>query len=370
MRYILVLFFIFITFNFTKATETPKCIPAIGVGEAMITKDYLSAKSEAIMRAKWDAIEKALGTDIQVKDIVENFKLLDEVILKDIKGFIKDMKIVKEENFGNFIRVYIKTCVYPKKAEETLALLTRETAISILFLIEDKGQIYIDKSNPLIISLTKELLNQGFQIYDLSKSRKISPKNIKSSIDSRNLSYLEYILKKSLSKALVIGKVNFITLSKAGQNIGYGIKSSLYFIRAYANYYIFIKNKEYVKILASGIVSSKGFGFTEEAAKQKALLRLSELLTNEIMRNLNKYTLFKYNVITLIVEDVYSVSENFKIKEKLQKLPWVKSVVDLGIGKFKVEYLENPIYLANALENNLHYKVKEFSPTKIVIEVN
>ncbi|RUM46446.1 MAG: hypothetical protein DSY47_08095 [Hydrogenothermus sp.] len=370
MRYILVLFCTFITFSFAKATEISKCIPATGVGEAMITKGYPSAKSEAIMRAKWDAIEKALGTDIQVKDIVENFKLLDEVILKDIKGFIKDVKIVKEENFGNFIRVYIKTCVYPKEAEKTLALLTKETAISMLFVVEDNGQIYIDEINPLTTSLTKELLDQGFQIYDLSKSRKISLKSIKSSIDSRNFSYLENILKKSLSKALVIGKVSFTILSKSGQSIGYGIKSSLYSVRAYANYYIFINNKGYVKILASGIVSSKGFGLTEEEAKQKALLRLSEQLTNEIVYNLNKYMLFKHNVITLIVEDVYSVSENFEIKEKLQKLPWVKSVVDLGVGKFKVEYLENPVYLANALENNLNYKVKEFSPTKIVIELN
>ena len=370
MRRILILLFCFIVFSFAKDEEIPKCIPSIGVGEAFITKDYNSAKLEAIMKAKWDAIEKALGTDIQVKDIMENFKLLDEVILKDIKGFVKDVKIVKEENLGDFVRVYIKTCVYPKKAEKTLALLTKETAISILFLIEDNGHIYIDKANTLTVSLTNELLSQGFQIYDLSKSKNISLRSIKNSIDSRNFSYLENILKISLSKALIVGKVSFTVLSKSGQNIGYGIKSSLYSVKAYAKYYVFIKDKGHVKVIASGIVSSKGFGLTEEEAKQKALLRLSEQLTNEIVYNLNKYMLFKHNVITLIVEDVYSVSENFKIKEELQKLPWVKSVVDLGIGKFKVEYLENPVYLANALENTLNYKVKEFSPTKIVIEFN
>ncbi|RMD46835.1 MAG: hypothetical protein D6834_01860, partial [Aquificota bacterium] len=115
-----------------------RCISSTGTGEASITTDYASAKMEAFARAKWDALEKALGTQVNVKSVVENFKLLDEVITKDVKGFIRNVKIINEENYGDYVRITIKGCVYPQQAEKALSLLTKNTAFNVLLIVQDR----------------------------------------------------------------------------------------------------------------------------------------------------------------------------------------------------------------------------------------
>jgi hypothetical protein len=92
---------------------------------------------------------------------------------------------------------------------------------------------------------------------------------------------------------------------------------------------------------------------------------LSPKLADDILQKIYKYMNLKRKIITVEFDGIKSVSQNFEIKEQLQKLAWVKSVEDIGIGKFKVEYFENPIYLANAIESILHYRIEEFSPIKI-----
>ncbi len=375
-KYIFVQFFSFflLVFSFTTASD---CVPSVGIGEVTITDNYTSAKEEAIARAKWDAITKAFGEDINVKEVMENFQLLDQVVVKKIGGFVKDIKVLNEEiyqdpqNHKKYLKVEIETCVYPKKAEEALALLTKNTSINIIFITEKDGRFVLDEANPVSTQFVQSLIDQGFQIYDLTSHlsyRQI--RKIESSIKNGNLIYLKNLLSKNFAGALIIGKIYFKNVSQIGQDIGYGITNTFSVVKAFADYYLVTKDKNNLRILASGNVSSKGIGLNTEIAKQKALSKLSQELTDDILEKIDNYLLFKQTNVIIVVEDLNSVSKNFEIRNKLQKLPWVESVDIIGKGKFKVKYLENPIYLANSLEKIYNYKVVEFSPTKIIISLN
>ena len=373
MRKILILFVSFVihtlflqnSYAFPKA----KCIPSTGTGEAAITTDYASAKMEAFARAKWDALEKALGTQVSVKSVVENFKLLDEVITKDVKGFIDNVKIIDEKNYGDSVAVTIKGCVYPQKAEKALSLISRNTAFNVLLITQDRNRITLDEMNPVTADLINILNEQGFEVYDFASQPGIDPYKIERAIASKRFITLRHLLSKSLAGATIVGKIVFLYQSKAGQNIGYGISSPFNVVNAQAQYYLLVKDRGRIRILASGSVSAKGTGMNDDFAKNKAMKALAPKLADDILQKIDRYLKAKRKVVTVIVEGIDSVSKNFDFKQQLQKLVWVKSVEDLGVGRFRVEYLEKPVYLANAIESILGYKIEEFTPTKIKVSL-
>ncbi len=344
-----------------------RCIKSRGVGEAAVLRDYSSAKMEAFARAKWDAVEKALGTNIQVKSVLENFKMLDEVILKDVRGFIRDVKILDEKNFGDAVQITVEGCVYPEEAERALSLLSRNTAFNVVLVVQRDRTVELDEMNPVTTNLINILNEQGFEVYDFAGDPNIDPYKVEKAISQKRFITLRSIFSKNLAGATIIGKIRFIPKTRGGQDIGYGIKSAFNVVLAQAQYYLLVKDNGRIRILASGSVKAKGTAPNIEEAENRAMESLSEILADDILKKIDKYLASKRKVVTVQFEGVKSISENFEIKSEIQKLPWVKSVQDIGKGKFKVEYLENPVYLANALESILGYTVGYFSPTKITV---
>jgi len=141
---------------------------------------------------------------------------------------------------------------------------------------------------------------------------------------------LRSIFSRNLAGATIIGKIKFIPKTKGGQSIGYGIKSPFNVVLAQAQYYLLIKDKGKMRILASGSVKAKGTAPNVEEAENKAMESLSEVLADDILKKIDKYLASRKKVVTLQVEGVRSISENFEIKSEIQKLPWVKSIKDVG----------------------------------------
>ena len=92
---------------------------------------------------------------------------------------------------------------------------------------------------------------------------------------------------------------------------------------------------------------------------------LSKKVNADLVLQLNKYLKFKETRVLVEVEGTHNTDDNFRIKEKLQKLAWVKSVKDMGKGKFAVVYQDNTVYLANNIDTMDMLEVKKFSPIKI-----
>ncbi len=347
--------FLLILFSFSYASQIP-CVKSIGEGEALIKNSLELAKQEAILNAKWNAVENALGVHIKTKTVIDNYKLLDEIIVKEVKGFITDINIISEEKTKNSIKIKVKGCVYPEEAEKVVSLLTKNTSISIYFFLENKN---LKEFNTLDTNLIKTLRNQGFNIIEIKDNMDFS---------TTNLNKIKKILLQNLSGAIILGKVYTIPVTLKGQYIGYGLTSPFYVIKAVAEYKFLVKDKNNIKILFSDAVSDRGIAINIKLAKHNALNRLGNKLSNNLIQNLNNYLKIKKNKVILKVEGVYSFEETFKIKSEIQKLPWVKSVRDIDFGQFEIIYYENPIYLAYSLQNSLNFRILEYSPSLIRVE--
>ncbi len=347
-----------------------RCIESLGVGEASVVGgDRASAKMEAFARAKWDAIEKALGVTTSVKTIVQNFRLLDEVIRNEVGGFIRDVKILNEENFADMVRIKIKGCVYPKEAEKALSFISRDTAFSVMIITKRPGQVEFDEMNPVTTELINILNQQGFKVYDFAGNPNINPYDIENIIAQRRFIALRAYMSRVLSGAIIVGKVELIPSTKSGQDIGYGIKAPFNVVTARLNYYLLAKDRQGLRIIASGSLSTMGRALNIDDAGYRAMETLARKLGSDIMGKLERYMASKRKIVTITVKGVKSTNQNFAIKEKLQRVPWVQLVEDLGLGKFRVSYLENTVYLANAIERIPELKLIRFSPTEIEAEL-
>ncbi len=344
-------------FSVSIASEL-SCILSVGEGEAIIRDNIQTAKTEALQMAKWNAIEKALGINIETKTVVENYKLLDEVVVKKIKGFITNIQVISEQKTDKTVKLKIKGCVYPEKAQKVLSLLTKNTSISILFFPEDISKV---EFNTLNTTVMKFLTEQGFKISEIQDSLVISENNFK---------HLKKVILQNLSGAVILGKIRIVPITYKGQYIGYGLYSPFYVLEAVVEYRFLVKDGNNLKVLFSDVISAQGMGVNKKVAKDRALKKLGIKLSNDLLQKLNDYLKFKENKLTLIVENVYSLKKNFEIKSQLQKLPWVKSVRDIDFGKFEIVYYENPIYLAYSLQNSLGYEIRKYTPTLIVVEKN
>ncbi|WP_457600736.1 hypothetical protein [Hydrogenivirga sp.] len=347
-----------------------KCIESVGVGEAsVIGGDRASAKAEALARAKWDAIEKALGVTTSVKTIVQNFRLLDEVIKNEVGGFIRNVKVIGEENFADMVRVKVKGCVYPKEAEKALSFISRDTAFSVIIVTKRPGVVELDEMNPVTTELVNILNQQGFKVYDFAGNPNVNPYDIESIIAQRRFIALRAYMSRVLSGAMIVGKVELIPSTRTGQDIGYGISAPFNVVTARLNYYLLARDNQGLRIVASGSLSAQGRAPNLDDAGYRAMEALARRLGADIMGKLDRYMASKRKVVTVVVRGVRSTRQNFAIKEKLQRVPWVQSVEDLGLGKFRVNYLENTVYLANAIERIPELKLIRFSPTEVEAEL-
>ncbi len=343
-----------------------KCIPSTGVGEASVLRgDRASARAEALARAKWDAIEKALGVTTSVKTIVQNFRLLDEVIKNEVGGFIKDVKVLREEDYEDMVRVEVKGCVYPKEAEKALSLISSDTAFSVIIVTKRPGAVEFDEMNPVTTELVNILNQQGFRVYDFAGNPNVNPYDIENIIAQRRFIALRAYMSRVLSGAIVVGKVELIPSTRTGQDVGYGIKATFNVVTARLNYYLLTRDRDGLRIIASGSFSAMGRAPNIDDASYKAMEALARRLGSDIMGKLERYMASKRKVVTVVVRGVRSTEQNFSIKERLQRVPWVESVEDLGLGRFRVRYLENTVYLANAVERMPELQLIRFSPTEV-----
>jgi hypothetical protein len=107
-----------------------KCVKTDGEA-AIVGGDIPSAKTEAVARAKWAAIEQTVGTEVKAGSIVQDFTLVDEIIKTQVGGVVRSYNILSQENRGDTVLVRINACVEPQKAQEAVSALSLNNAVAV-----------------------------------------------------------------------------------------------------------------------------------------------------------------------------------------------------------------------------------------------
>ncbi|RME66422.1 MAG: hypothetical protein D6778_04800 [Nitrospirae bacterium] len=359
-------------------------------GEATIyNNDVPSAKAEAIARAKWEAIEQTAGVMVKAQTVVQNAKLVDDAISRQIKGVVKNYKVKNEWVQGTTITVLVNVCVERTRAFDAAGLLARNNAIAV-FIPARKPRVTgeaelryggttaygvqtvdeYEETNILSETLIGRLAEAGVTVVDVAPLNLADAQMIEQAMRSGSSMVIRSLMFRTLSNLLLIGKVDYTVSTRKGADVGYGISMPFNNVTARLTYRLVARDPQTGQniILASGAEEARGMAPNLEDATAKALRALADRFTPVVTDKLQNYIRNIKKTVIVKVKNISNISENFRIKETLQNTAWVTDVKEKGLGEFAVNYPENTIYLANSLSQK-GFQVVNFTPYQITLKV-
>lgn len=349
-----------------------KCVKTEGEA-AIVGGDIPSAKMEAVARAKWAAIEQAVGTEVKAGSIVQDFTLVDEIIKVQVGGAVKSYTILSQENRSDTLLVRISACVEPLKAQEAVSTLSLNNAVALFLPARKPAARETDayeETNILSETLIGKLTDQGYRVVDVAPTRAADAAEIEKAMRSGTMLTLRSLMYRFLSNVMIIGKIDYAVSTKKGEDIGYGLSMPFNNVTVRISYRIVARNSKTgeMEILTAGSDQARGTAGSIEDAAAKGMENLAAKLSPIILDRIASFIRGSVKKVLLRIRGVTDLDTNQEIKSILRQIVWVTEVEEKRMGEFVVGYPENPLYLANSLRQRGCFKIVDFTPYALTLE--
>jgi hypothetical protein len=349
-----------------------KCVNTEGEA-AIVGGDIPSAKTEAVARAKWAAIEQTVGTEVKAGSIVQDFTLVDEIIKTQVGGVVKSYNILSQDNRSDTVLVRINACIEPQKAQEAVSTLSLNNAVAVFIPARKPSARETDayeETNILSETLIGKLTDQGYRVVDVAPTQAADAAEIEKAMKSGNTLTVRSLMYKFLSNVIIIGKVDYAVSTKKGEDIGYGLSMPFNNVTVRIAYRIVARNSKTgnTEILTAGSDQARGTAGSVEDAAAKGMESLAAKLSPVILDKIASFIRGNVKKVAIRINGVSDIDTNQDIKGMLQKIVWVTEVEEKRMGEFVVGYPENSLYLANSLRQKGRFKVVDFTPYALTLE--
>lgn len=359
-------------------------------GEALIVNgDLPSAKAEAIIRAKWGAVERAVGMEVKSQSIVQNMVMVDESISKQVNGSISRFKVLDVKEGTGVVNVKINACVEPSGARDALAGMALNNSVAV-FITATKPKVtgeydvvssspnwtyerhdvrttdHHEETNILSETVIGKLAEHGYTVIDAAPTDVVDALEVEQMMKSGNYLALRSLMYRFLTNIILIGKVDYSVSTRKGENLGNGITMPFNHVTVRLMYRLVTRDASgKMAILAAGTEIGKGLASNLEDAATEGLKDLSENLVPTMLDRIGKHIKGGAKKIEVRISGGAELGDNFALKDILQNIAWVGEVEDKGLGRFLVSYPENPVYLANSICQKKEFALVSYSPHEI-----
>jgi hypothetical protein len=354
-----------------------KCVNTQGEA-AIINNDLPSAKTEAIARAKWAAIEQTVGTEVKAQSFVQNFTLVEDVIKTQVGGVVKSYKVLDQTKKDDMVIMKITACVEPAKAREAVSSLALNNSLAVFIPARKPGRSgdEFEETNILSETLIGKLIEQNYKVVDVAPTQAVDALEIEKAVKSGSTMAVRSMMYKFLSNLIIIGKVDYTISTKKGADIGYGLSMPFNNVTVRLTYRIVAKNNKTgnMEILTADTAQGKGLANSTEDAAASAMKDLADKITPKILDKVASYIQANVKKINIKVNGVKDLDTNMEIKNTLQNIVWVTGVEDKEwvedkqMGEFIVSYPENSLYLANSIKQKGNFNVVKFLPYSLTLD--
>ena len=348
-------------------TAKPVCVVTEGEG-LIVREDIPSAKIEAINRAKWAAVEQVAGVEVQSRTIVEDSALLDDIITTQARGVVTSHHLLHEQTLPEVVKVRLKACVEPAQARNAVSPLALNSTVAVFVPSRqlDKGSHYSDTTS-FSESLNNALIQKGFTVRDLAGGPGIKAADMDRALKEGTFIALRSLAYRYQANTMVIGRIEPTISTNRGEDVGYGVSMPFTKVTVRLTYRLLTRDgRGELVIVAAGSEEATGLAPAPEDAQAVALNNLSAQAVPIIMAKVDQRMKDLANKVLVTVEGVRTPQETFAVRDTLQRITWVGSIEDVGLGHFRVSFPENPLYLANGLSQR-GYKIITYSKDAIKV---
>ncbi len=342
-------------------------------GEAVIVgEDLPAAREEALVDAQRNALEQTLGVKIRAQSAVQDYRMVDDVVLSLISGYVKKTRLVSERREGDQLILEVECVVARELSEEEALKYLRNFSLLLGFSTEIDGKTVED--DRLANGFSAELVRANFDLRDLLQlaSLKGFDRYTEAAIKSEDRDAARWVGRQMLANVVLVGKVR-LKQSKKKEITGFaGTVGAIAYegwveARAYET-----ESGQIVAQSATPVEGFKGVGDTPQTAVTEVLKRAETFLQNDLLPQLVAYSGKKSRPITIEIEGLPDFTEFQQVKQLLNNIRFRDTeVVDLGFeaGKtstFRFNYSENINLVAFKLDRIPGLEVTERTSNRIV----
>lgn len=332
----------------------------VAEGEAVIkNNDNESARSIALLRAKWSAVESVSPAKVKVESIINNSKIIDEAIKTELTATISSFTIIEEKIVDNKYIIKINANVIENNVDNNGSSLLDTTLCVIIGGIMPNGSI--NYNNNFTLEAINLFSEQGIKIAEVDYNS-ISKSNYLNAVKYSKYDGIINITNKYKCKNILLGSLSIID---KGSNTGYG-SFNIRIAGGDLSWKLIDNNK---KILKTGFFSGRGQGASlddaalsvyNSMAKNTAVKVVSQAL--EVLAGVDKKS------IRIVLTGANTSLDDFhELRDDLKKIPFVLGVEELNQTSLSVNYPDKVLYLGIFLEKDNKYKVTKISDNEIII---
>ncbi len=359
-------------------------------GEGVIfNKDQVTAKEKAIDTALRRAVEQAVGTFVKSSTLVENYVTVEDKILAQSKGFVKEWKILSEKVEDNVMVVKIEAAVASSKLKKSLdaiqwVMAQKEYPRLMLMIAEqnigDQSYSYWWGNTASSVSmsqvenaLTDELGKAGFTIIDPQVlSGKIKQKDVyKVTAAGVKDDAAREIANLTDAQVVVVG-------TAIATNAGPVMEGSK-LISGQADISVKMINVDNGEVLVTGTTHSAEAHISAITAGNKALTKAAKKLSKEMLAKLVDKWSATAGTVTIELTGLDSYQTLLKFKQALkEKVSGVKGVNERKMtgesAQFDVYLSGKASYLASELSGknfkDFSLKILEVTQNRIKMKIS
>ena len=350
--------------------------PAVTVtvrGEATILNgDVPAAREEALADAKRNAIEEVMGVKITSETAIQDFMLADDTILTMISGYVKNSKILSENQEKEFLILEVECDVVKELSPEEAQKLMRNFSCVVGFFTEADGeQVYDDR---LVNRLISRLVKADFDVRDASQLFALQgfEKDVIAAAIRQDMSAARRIGFTLLSNIVIVGYAKLDLVEKK-EVPGFAGSTEVYVYDCWVDIRaIEAESGQIIAQYAPEIEGMQGVGSTTRKAADDALKKAEKAFSKDLMTQLIEYGGKKRRPITVHVEGIPSFEEFQRVKQFLNNIRFRESEVsDLGFdqGKtstFRFDYSEKINLVALKVDHLPYLSVTERSANQVI----
>lgn len=331
----------------------------VGEGEAVIKdNDIKTAKSMALIRAKWAAVEGESAANVKVDTIINNSKIIDEAIKTELSATVSSYKVIEEKVAGDKYYVKIEATVIDKVKDEKVASGNKQICVLIAGVIPDNR---VDFNNSYTLKTISLLNENGFDVVEVDYN-KINTKDFLAAIKNNDKTILANMLKNYKCQNILLGSL-FI-LDK-GSNTGYG-KFNIQMVSAELTWKLLDND---LKVIKGDTLSGRGQGVSMDDAATRAYKNISETGTMQMVSQVSESLLDsdkKYIRVVLTGSNT-NIDDLNELRNELKHIPFVLGVKELNNTSLAVNYPEKALYLGMFLERENKYRVVKLNDNELII---